>query len=67
MFKIVIITAIVILAMAWIAYGIWRYRENLREKRGEKPTTEHLDGVKKSFEEYAKKLKDYKRKPYKRE
>jgi heme/copper-type cytochrome/quinol oxidase subunit 2 len=67
MFKIVMIIALAILAMAWVAYGVWRYRENLREKRGEKPTTEHLEKIKNSFEEYAKKLKNYERKPYKRE
>ena len=67
MFKIIIITAVVMLAIAWIAYGIWRYRIYLSEKDQPKPTTEHLEKVKKSFEEYTKKLKDYKRKTYKRE
>ena len=67
MFKIIIITAVVMLAIAWIAYGIWRYRIYLSEKDGTKPTTEHLEKVKKSFEDYTKKLKDYKRKPYERE
>lgn len=66
MFKIVMIIALSILAIAWIAYGIWRYRIYLSEKGGAKPTTEHLEKVKKSFEEYTKKLKDYKRKPYER-
>ena len=66
MFKIVMIIAIVIMAIAWMAYGIWRHRENLREKRGEKPTTEHLEKIRKSFEEYTDKLKDFKKKPYER-
>ena len=66
MFKIIMITAVIIMAIAWIVYGIWRYREYLSEKGGAKPTTEHLERIRKSFEDYTKKLKDYKRKPYER-
>ena len=66
MFKIVMIIAVIIMAIAWIAYGVWRYRMYLSEKGGAKPTTEHLEKIRNSFEEYAKKLKNYKRKPYKR-
>ena len=46
MFKVIMITVIVILAIAWIVYGIWRYRTNLAEKDKPKPTTE------KSFTKY---------------
>jgi len=67
MFKIVMIAAVIIMAIAWIAYGVWRYRTYLSEKGKPKPTTEHLEKVRKSFEEYTKKLKNFKRKPYKRE
>ena len=61
MFKIVMISAMVILALAWIAYGIWRIRERIEEKKQPKPTTKHLDQVKKSFDEYTKKLEDFKK------
>ncbi len=71
MFKIVMIIAIILLAMGWIAYGIWRYRENYieknRPKSRAKPTTEHLEKVKESFDEYTKKLEGFKKKTYKRE
>ena len=67
MFKIVIIVAIVILAMGWIAYGIWRFRTHLSEKDKPRPTTERLQEARKSFEEYTKKMANYKRKPYERQ
>ena len=66
MFKIVMIIAVIIMAIAWIAYGVWRYRMYLSEKGGVKPTTEHLEKIRNSFEEYTKKLKNFRRKPYKR-
>ena len=67
MFKIVMIAAVVILAVGWIAYGVWRIRTYRSEKDKPKPTTEHLQEKKKTFEEYTKKLADYKRKPYERQ
>lgn len=67
MFKVIMITVIVMLAIAWIVYGIWRYRTNLAEKDKPKPTTEHLEKTRKSFEEYTKKLENYERKPYERQ
>jgi len=67
MFKIVMIIAVVVLALGWIAYGIWSYRERIEEKKRPKPTTEHLEKVKDSFDEYAKKMENYKKPTYKRE
>jgi hypothetical protein len=66
MFKIVMTTAVIILAIGWIAYGIWEYMERQKEKNEPKRSTEHLENVKKSFQEYAKKIEDYKLKPYER-
>ena len=67
MFKIIIISAIVILAIGWIAYGAWRIKTYFDEKGKPEPTTKHLQTKRKSFEEYTKKLADYKRKPYERQ
>lgn len=63
----VLIFAAIIVAGGWIAYGIWRYKIYLEEKREPERKTEHLEKVKKSFEEYTKKMEQYKRKPYERE
>ncbi len=67
MFKVIIITAAVIVALGWIAYGIWNVMENIKEKKRPKPTTEHLQGVKKSFEDYLKKVEKFEKKTYKRD
>jgi hypothetical protein len=67
MFKILWLTAAGILAIGWIIYGVWRLIENYREKRRPKPTTKHLGEVKKSFDDYTKKLADFKKPTYKPE
>ncbi|MHC4647627.1 MAG: hypothetical protein ACYTBJ_19345 [Planctomycetota bacterium] len=67
MFKTIWLTAAIVVGMGWIAYGIWRIIERLREKRRPKPTTKHLGNVRKSFDEYTKKMENYKKPTYKRE
>ena len=67
MFKTIWITAAVILAFGWIIYGVWRIIDYLQEKKRPKPTTKHLQQIKKSFDEYAKKMEDYKKPTYKRD
>lgn len=67
MFKILIVAAIIIVAIGWIAYGAWRIKTYFDEKNKPAQTTEHLKKVKKSFDDYAKKMEEYKRKSYERE
>lgn len=62
-----VIVGAIIVAGGWIAYGIWRYKTYLREKNEPERKTEHLEKVKRSFEEYTKKMKEYELKPYERE
>ncbi|MFZ0035402.1 MAG: hypothetical protein WAK60_10520 [Sedimentisphaerales bacterium] len=57
---------VIIVALGWAAYGIWWYKVRQEEKKEPEKKTEHLDKVKKSFEEYAKKMGEYKLKPYER-
>jgi predicted negative regulator of RcsB-dependent stress response len=64
-YKILIAGAIIVVA-GWIAYGIWRYKTYLQGKNEPERKTEHLDKVKKSFEEYTKKMEQYKLRPYER-
>ena len=63
MFKVMIIAAAIILALGWIAYGIWTVMENIKEKKRPRPTTKHLEEVKKSFDDYLKKVKKFEKKP----
>lgn len=67
MLRIVWIAAAIILATGWIIYGVWRIIDYFQEKKRPKPTTKHLQKVKKSFEEYAKKMQNYERPTYKRD
>jgi hypothetical protein len=67
MFKTVWIIAAVIVAIVWIAYGIWRLIDHFQEKKRPKPTTKHLREVKGSFDDYIKKMEKYEKPTYKRE
>jgi len=64
MFWKVMIALIAILAIAWIIYGIWNYRENIKEKNRPRKKTEHLEQVRKSFEDYTKKMENFQKKIY---
>jgi hypothetical protein len=61
-----------IVALGWIAYGIWRLKEHIDEKKNpelkeEKEMTEHLKEVKSGFDDYIEKMKGFEKKTYKRE
>ncbi len=63
---IILIAGAIIVVAGWIAYGIWQYQIYKEEKKEPNKKTEHLEKVKKSFEDYTKKMADYKLKPYER-
>ena len=67
MFKIVIIVLAIAVALGWGAYGIYVLWDRYQEKKRPKTKTKHLEEVKKSFEDYAKQLADFKRKTYDRD
>lgn len=67
MFRTIWIIAAITLAIAWVIYGIWRIIDYIQEKKRPKPKTKHLQQVKKSFEEYEKKMANYKKPTYKRD
>jgi len=67
MFRTIWIIAAVVMAIAWIIYGIWRIIDYIQEKKRPKPTTKRLQQAKKSFEEYTKKMQNYKKPTYKRD
>ncbi len=66
MYKIVMIAGIIIVGTGWIIYGVWEMIDRRKEKTRPKPTTEHLQKVKKSFDDYTKKMESYQLKPYER-
>ena len=71
-FWIVIGIAAGLLAIGWIGYGIWCWREDKLEKEApeiarEKKEPEHLKEVRESFDDYTEKLAGFKRKTYEKE
>jgi hypothetical protein len=67
MFKTIWLTAAAIVAVGWIVYGVWRLKEHIEEKKRPKPKPKHLQEVKKSFDDYVKKMENFKKPTYKRE
>lgn len=67
MFWKVIAVAAVVLAICWIAYGIWCYRERKLEKQRPKQRSERYQQATSSVAEYAKKLAEFKKPTYKRD
>ncbi len=66
MYKLIIIGALIV-AIGWIAYGIWWYKVSREEKSQPKPRSEQLQKARKSFQEYVEKMKEFeKKKPYER-
>lgn len=66
MYKVLIVAAIIV-AMGWIAYGVWRIKIYYKEKNQPKPRSERLEKSRKSFEEYMEKMKEFeKKRPYER-
>lgn len=60
MFWKLIILAVVILALCWVAYGIWAYRERTLEKQRPKVRSQRYVKAKNSMADYAKKLAEFK-------
>ena len=67
MYKIVMISAFVVLGIGWAAYWIYEWRLRLEEKRTprrKRATTEHLEKVRNSFDEYTKQMEKFELKAY---
>ncbi len=75
MTSVIIVVSMVLVALGWIGYGIWRWREikmekeqpELEEQKRKEGQTEHLKQVKESFDDYIKKMEKFEKKTYKRE
>jgi len=61
------IAAVVLVAIGWIAYGIYEYRERKLEKERPKERSERYKQATNSMTEYAKKLAEFKKPTYKRD
>ena len=66
MYKIIMISAVIILATAWIIYGVWRIITYYSQKNKPEQKPEHLQKVKKSFDDYINKMEKFEKKTYDR-
>ncbi len=67
MFKIIMIIAFAVLAICWIAYAIWAWRERKLEQQRPRERSQRYQQATSSVAEYAKKLAEFKKPTYKRE
>jgi len=65
MFKIVMISAVVILALGWIAYGIYEMKMRAEEKKQPKQVSERLQQARSETADWAQKMANFKKPPYK--
>ena len=65
MFKIVMIIAVVILAVAWIAYGIYEMKMRAEEKKQPKQVSKRLQQTRSELADWAQKMADFKKPAYK--
>ncbi|MGD0572780.1 MAG: hypothetical protein ABSB11_07130 [Sedimentisphaerales bacterium] len=63
----IMIAAAALVAIGWIAYGIWEWRERKFEKEQPKVRSEKYQQASSSVADYAKKLAEFKKPTYKRE
>ncbi len=72
MTKVIILVSMSVMALGWIGYGIWRWREmhiekhqpELKKQKISTEKTEHLKKVKSSFDDYIKKMEKFEKKTY---
>lgn len=60
-----------LVAIGWTAYGLWEHKLRQEEKQipadqkgGKRVKSERLREAEKTFEDYAKKMAEFKKKPY---
>ena len=64
---------VILVALGWMGYGAWQLKIYLDEKKkpaeeqGKREKSEKLKEAEKSFEDFAKKMAEYKKKPYERQ
>jgi len=58
-YKIFMIVGIVVLAIGWIAYGIWIHKVRQEEKNQPKPVSHRLQKTRSEVVDWAQKMKDF--------
>jgi hypothetical protein len=64
MYKWFMIIGVAVVGLGWLAYGIYNYIEDQREKKLPKTRSKKYEQAQQSMAEYAKKMADFKKKRY---
>lgn len=64
MYKWFMIIGLAVLGLGWLAYGIYNYIENQREKKLPKGRSQKYEQAQQSMTEYAKKMAKFEKKRY---
>jgi predicted negative regulator of RcsB-dependent stress response len=67
LFWALLIAGAVAVAVGWIGYGIWEWRERKLEKEQPKQRSEKYQQATSAVSDYAKKLAEFKKPTYKRD
>jgi type VI protein secretion system component VasK len=67
LFWALLVLAAVVVAVGWLAYGIWEWRMRKLEKEQPKERSERYQQATDSVSDYAKKLAEFKKPTYKRD
>ncbi len=66
MFKITMLIALPVLAVAWIVYGIWHWRMVQEEKKQPKASSKRLQETRGEVSDWAKQMANFEKPKYKR-
>ena len=62
MYKLIVFGGGGIIVLGWIAYAVYNYLEDQKEKNAPKQRSKHFNKVKNSFDDYAKKMETFEKK-----
>lgn len=65
MFKIVMILAVVVLAVGWIAYAIWEMKMRAEEKKRPRQVSKRLQKTRSEVADWAQKMASFKKPTHK--
>ena len=67
MYKWFVIIGFTVIALGWLAYGIYNYIAERQEKKRPRKRSQKYEQTQQSMVEYAKKIADFKKKRYDKE
>ena len=67
MYKIFMLIALPVIAVAWIAYALWERKMRIEEKKRPKQVSQRLQKTRSELSDWAQKMAKFKKPTYKRD